>query len=264
MTAFRPLSALTAEERDWIASFLRGDNTLALYFDTAIEDLARGVENRLILIGREKRGLILGIAFAGLEVFSVVGRLDDAELAIACTRPMPAELHVTAETADRLRPKIGTRLVAEHAMRIETCTIGTRAPDPQRAFDPLCRIMSRDDAERLTAFYQAHNPRNVFSPWMLEHSFIAVVEQGEIIAGAGVLALSHRLDRALIGNFLTRPDQRGRGLARRVGESLLAELARNGIGHAALVTTDANSAARRVYHGLGFALAEARVELDLE
>ena len=258
MSGFRPLSALAAEERDWIAQFLRGDSTLALYFDTAIEDLARGIDNRLILIGREKRGLILGIAFAGLEAFSVVGALDDTELAAACARPMPAELHVTAETADRLRPKIASRLVAEHAMRIETCTIGPRVSDPR------CRIMTRADAAPLTEFYQAHNPRNVFSPWMLEHPFVAVVEQGEILAGAGVLALSRRLGWALIGNFLTRPDQRSRGLARRVGESLLAVLGRNGIAHAALVTTDANNAARRVYHGLGFALAETRVELDLE
>jgi predicted GNAT family acetyltransferase len=31
-----------------------------------------------------------------------------------------------------------------------------------------------------------------------------------------------------------------------------------------LVTTDDNAAARRVYRDLGFALAEARVELDLK
>jgi GNAT superfamily N-acetyltransferase len=124
--------------------------------------------------------------------------------------------------------------------------------------------MNHDDADRLRAFYDANNPRHVFSPWMLRHPFIAVVERGEILAGAGVLALSKRLGWALIGNFLTRPDRRGRGLARRVGETLLAELGRNGIGHAALVTTDDNSAARSVYRELGFALAEARVELDLK
>ena len=258
MSDLRPLSALSADERGWIADFLRNDGTLALYFDTAVEDLARGIDNRLILIGREKRGVILGISFDGLEVFSVVGALDNAELSPTYTRPMPAELHVTADVAQRLRAAIAARLIAEHAMRIETCMIGPRSSDP------LCGMMTRVDADRLTRFYRAHNPRNVFSPWMLEHPFIAVVEQGDILAGAGVLALSRRLGWALIGNFLTRPGQRGRGLARRVGETLLAELGRNGIGHAALVTTDDNAAARSVYRDLGFALAEARVELDLK
>jgi GNAT superfamily N-acetyltransferase len=257
MIGLRPLSALSAEERHWIAQFLATDATLALYFDTAIEDLARGIDNRLILIGRARHGLILGIAFAGLEAFSIVGTLDDDELATAYQRPMPAELHVAPAMAERLRPRVAARLFVEHVMRIETCTIGARNPDP------LCEVLSRDDADRLTAFYATHNPRNVFSPWMLEHPFIAVTEQGEILAGAGVLAMSRRLGWALIGNFLTRPDRRGRGLAARVGETLLAALARNGISHAALVTTDDNAAARRVYGGLGFVLAEARVELDL-
>jgi GNAT superfamily N-acetyltransferase len=258
VTALRPLSALSAEERDWIVRFLGTDGVLPLYFDTAVEDLARGVDNRLVLIGRERQGLILGIAFAGLEAFTIIGTLGDAELRTTYTRPMPGELHVTAALADRLRPHLRDRLVAELAMRTETCTIGACNADPS------CQVMTPADAARLTAFYDRYNPRHVFSPWMLEHPFIAVVEQGEILAGAGVLALSRRLGWALIGNFLTRPDQRGRGLARRVGESLLAALQRNGIGHAALVTTDDNAPARSVYRDLGFALGEARVELDLK
>ncbi|GAB2175732.1 GNAT family N-acetyltransferase [Dongia sp. agr-C8] len=257
MSALRPLSALSAEERDWIASFLGDDGILPLYFDTAIEDLARGIDNRLVLIGGERQGFILGIAFAGLEVFTIVGALSDAELRLTYARPMPGELHVTADLAASLRPHLQDRLAAELAMRVETCAIGSRMADP------TCRLMTVSDADRLTAFYDAHNPRHVFSPWMLEHPFIAVEEKGEILAGAGVLALSRRLGWALIGNFLTRPDRRGRGLARRVGQTLLAALRRNGIGHAALVTTDDNAAARSVYRDLGFGLAEARVELDL-
>lgn len=258
MSGLRPLSALSAEERGWITKFLGDDGVLPLYFDTAVEDLARGIDNRLVLIGRERNGLVLGIAFAGLEAFTIVGSLDDAELRTTHTRPMPGELHVTAELAKHLRPLLGERLVAELVMRTEICTIGTRTPDP------ICQVLTRADADRLAAFYDRHNPRHVFSPWMLEHPFIAVVEQDEILAGAGVLALSRRLGWALIGNFLTRPDHRGRGLARCVGQTLLAALCRNGIGHAALVTTDDNAAARSVYRDLGFTLAEAKVELDLK
>jgi GNAT superfamily N-acetyltransferase len=258
MSELRPLSAFSAEERVWIVEFLGDDGVLPLYFDAAVEDLACGIDNRLVLIGRERRGLVLGITFAGLEVFTIVGDLHDAELRAGYTRPMPGELHVTAAMAAHLRPLLDERLVAELAMRTETCTIGMHTQDP------LCRIMTRDDGDRLAAFYDRHNPRHVFSPWMLEHPFIAVVEQGEILAGAGVLALSKRLGWALVGNFLTRPDQRGRRLARRVGQTLLATLGRNGIRHAALVTTDDNAAARSVYRDLGFVLAEVRVQLDLK
>jgi GNAT superfamily N-acetyltransferase len=258
VTGLRPLSALATEEREWIAGFLGGDGILPLYFDTAVEDLARGIDNRLVLIGRERKGLILGITFAGLEAFTIAGSLDEAELRTTYTRPMAAELHVTAELASDLRLRLRDRLAGERAMRVETCALAARAPDPH------CRILTQDDADRLSAFYDRYNPRHVFSPWMLEHPFIAVVEQGEIVAGAGVLASSKRLGWALIGNFLTRPDRRGHGLARRVGRTLLATLGRNGIGHAALVTTDDNAAARSVYGELGFSLAEARIELDLK
>jgi GNAT superfamily N-acetyltransferase len=249
---------MSAGEREWIADFLGGDGILPLYFDTAVEDLARGIDSRLVLIGHERKGLVLGITFAGLEAFTIVGSLQDAELRTTYTRPMAAELHVTAELAPDLRFRLRDRLVGERAMRIETCTIAARDPDPE------CEVLTRADADRLTAFYDRYNPRHVFSPWMLEHPFIAAVEEGEIVAGAGVLALSKRLGWVLVGNFLTRPDRRGRGLARRVGRTLLATLARNGIGHAALVTTDDNAAARSVYGELGFSLAEARVELDLK
>jgi hypothetical protein len=161
MNGLRPLSALSTEERDWIANFLGKDGVLPLYFDTAVEDLARGIDNRLVLIGRERNGLILGITFAGLEAFTIVGTLNDVELRSTYTRPMPCELHVTAELAAHLRPRLGDRLVAELAMRTETCTIGTRVADPR------CQVITRDDSDRLMAFYDRYNPRHVFSPWML-------------------------------------------------------------------------------------------------
>lgn len=258
MNALRPLSALSPEETGWVTDFLGSDGILPLYFDTAIEDLGRGIDNRLILIGRGRQGMVLGIRFAGLEAFTIVGELEDDELGTTCARPMPGELHVTEAMAARLRPSLADRLQAELPMRTETCAIGGHTADPR------CTILGAAAADQLAAFYDAYNPRHVFSPWMLQHPFVAVAEQGEILAGAGVLALNRRLGWALIGNFLTRPDQRGRGLARAVGETLLSELGRNGIGHVALVTTDDNAAARAVYRGLGFVLAEARVELDLK
>jgi len=258
MTAFRPLSALTPQERDRIRDFVAERGIVALYLDTALEDLARGIDNRLVLTGGAGAGVILGIRFSGLEVFTVIGMLDDAELASVLVRRMPAELHVPEPVAARLRPHLGARIISAEDMRIETCAIGLA-----RVRDPDCRVLSADDAARLTAFYAAHNPRSVFSPWMLAHPLVAVLEGDEIVAAAGVLALSRRLGWAMIGNFLTHPDRRGCGLAARVGETLLAELRTIGLRTAALATTDRNQAARRVYQRLGFTLAERWIELDL-
>jgi GNAT superfamily N-acetyltransferase len=257
MSDFRPLSALAPAECAWIAEFLGGGGILPLYFATAQESLLGGTDNGLILIGRRQRGLVLGISFAALEAFTYVGQLEDDELLLAAARPIPSELHAPTEIAARLRPLLGSRLTAEHAMRIETCAIGAQSSDP------ACRLMSARDADRLTAFYRAYNPRSVFSPWMLEHPFVAIEEQGEILASAGVLALSRKLGSAVIGNFLTHPDRRDLGLARRVGQTLLAALGAIGIRHAALVTTEGNQSARKVYQNLGFALDERWVQFDL-
>jgi len=91
MNGLRPLSALTPDEKDWVGRFLGTEGTLPLYFDTALEDLARGIDNRLVLIGARQQGAILGITFADLEAFTLVGALDRTEWASACSRRMPAE-----------------------------------------------------------------------------------------------------------------------------------------------------------------------------
>jgi ribosomal protein S18 acetylase RimI-like enzyme len=259
LTALRPLSALTPEERSWLAEFIADQPILSLYFEAALEDLAKGLDNRLVLIGRRRRGLILGIAFDASDAFTVFGALEDAELNSVVVRPRRAEVHVGPAIADQARALCGSRVANVFGMRIYT-----RATDRNASTDSRCRRLTLDDLADTTRFYNAHYPQTVFSGWMLERPFLALFAGRRMVAAAGVLAMSDRRRWAIIGNFLTDPAWRGQGLAKIVGRGLVSLLNAEGIEHVALVTTDENQAACRVYEGLGFGLAERWVQIDLE
>ena len=259
MTVLRPLSAVSPEERDWLATFIIDQPILSLYFESALEDLAKGLDNRLVVVGRQRRGLILGIVFDDSDAFTVFGALDDAELKSVTSRPRRAEVHVDTSIADKVRALCGPRLADVFGMRIYA-----RETAENGATDPRCRLLSLSDLVAASAFYKLHYPQTVFSSWMLAWPFLALYEDDRMVAAAGVLAMSDKRRWAIIGNFLTDPAWRGRGLAASVGRGLLSLLKSAGIDHVALVTTDENQAAWRVYERLGFGLAERRVQLDLK
>ncbi|MCA1988655.1 MAG: ribosomal protein S18-alanine N-acetyltransferase [Desulfarculus sp.] len=60
------------------------------------------------------------------------------------------------------------------------------------------------------------------------------------------------VDEAQIQNLAVHPDQRGRGVARRMLASALAEARRRGASWASLEVRPSNLPARRLYAGLGF------------
>lgn len=121
--------------------------------------------------------------------------------------------------------------------------------------------MGPDDAPALAAFFAAHYPATVFSAWMLDQPFVALVEDGHPVAVGGTIVRAGT--RAMIGNFLVDPARRGEGLAGRILHSLLALLRDDGVETALLATNDGNPAACRVYDRAGFTLIERRMQLDL-
>lgn len=259
MTALRPLSAVSPAERDWLAGFIADQPILSLYFEAALEDLAKGLDNRLVLIGNRRQGFILGLAFDTSDVFTVFGALDEVELNAVAARPRRAEICVGAECADAVRAICAGQVENVFGMRIYARETAAGAALDQRA-----RRLTPSDLSATAAFYAAHYPQTVFSTWMLDRPFLALFDANRIIAAAGVLAISRKRRWAIIGNFLTDPAWRKRGLARSVGGALLSLLKAEGIDRVALVTTDENQAAWRVYEGLGFGLAERWVQIDLK
>ena len=182
--------------------------------------------------------------------------VGDAALLSLTADPRPLELHLTPDQADRLRPACGDRLALEDGLRFYARPLAD-LPEP----DPACRRMGPAELEPLRRFYAAHYPTTVFSAWMLDLPFVAIVEDGRPVAAGGVLARAG--SRAMIGNFLVDPARRGEGLAGRVLAGLLAALRAEGVTMALLATNDLNPAACRVYERAGFALVERRVQLDL-
>ena len=81
---------------------------------------------------------------------------------------------------------------------------------------------------------------------------VALLVAGEIVAFAGTHVLTDRYSAAAVGNIVTRPDQRGRGLAGRLVSSLCDCLHKQGIGRIGLNVAASNRPARRCYERIGF------------
>ena len=254
MTGFRPVAGLSRAERARVGALVAGHPIFALYWDAALDAAAAGDRSRSVRL--EPEGAVLGIDFDGLSAYTPVGSVADAALLSLTADPRPLELHVTPEQADRLRPACGGRLALEDGLRFYARPLDS-LPEP----DPGCRRMGPAELEPLRRFYAAHYPAAVFSAWMLDQPFVAIVEDGQPVAAGGVIVRAG--GRAMIGNFLVDPARRGEGRAGRVVAGLLAALRADGVTTALLATNDLNPAACRVYERAGFALLERRVQLDL-
>jgi ribosomal protein S18 acetylase RimI-like enzyme len=253
--SLRRTSRLSPDDIAWLRRFLAERPLFRLYLESALADLRHGLDNRWALIGAGQSGCLLGIEFDSLNVFTAIGDLDAPELASVLSPPEPAELHVEPAHESVLMPLLAHRLIAGR----DLCVYGrpTREAPP----DGAARRLGGADSPALHAFMHGHNPRTVISDWMLALPFAAIEESGGIIAVAGTIARHGEL--ALLGNFLTHPEQRGRGFARRLALHLAALLRSDGVQTVLLATTADNAAACRAYERAGFALLETRRQLDL-
>ncbi|MFC4453044.1 GNAT family N-acetyltransferase [Deinococcus sonorensis] len=114
-----------------------------------------------------------------------------------------------------------------------------------------------------------------FAPWVERHlqagTYVGwfVVYEGEEVAGAGLLLHDwspHYLDpqplRSYLQNVYTRPEHRGRGLARALTQQAIEETRRRGI---RTLSLHASKFGRPLYEQLGFAATnEMRLVVDTE
>jgi ribosomal protein S18 acetylase RimI-like enzyme len=254
VTGFRPVAGLSRAERAQVGALVAGHPVFALYWDAALDAAAAGDRSRSVRL--EPEGVVLGIDFDGLSIYTPIGSVGDDALLSLIADPRPLELHLTPDQAVRLRPACGGRLVLEDGLRFYARPLADLLQP-----NPACRRMGPAELEPLRRFYTAHYPATVFSAWMLDLPFVAIVEDGRPVAAGGVLARAG--SRAMIGNFLVDPARRGEGLAGRVLTALLAALRAEEVTTALLATNDLNPAACRVYERAGFSLVERRAQLDL-
>ncbi|MDY0874027.1 GNAT family N-acetyltransferase [Dongia rigui] len=256
--SLRPLSRLSPAEREVVGKMLKGDPVLSLYWAAGMEDLARGIDNRLVHLAQEEGGIILGATFGDLSVFSFCGRLADADIAHCIALPGAVELHAPEADTVRYATIAGRRLKQSRGMLLMA------SPTTHLDEFPVdCLDLHAAHARDVAAFYRSHYPETVFDDYMLSMPFVGGFASDQLVACAGTIAVSRELRSALVGHFATAPDFRGQGFAARLGGLLLDRLGRHGFDLAYLATTTENAAAIRTYEKLGFVPIERLVQLDL-
>ncbi len=244
---FRPYCALDAAGRALLRAIVGPHPVFRLYLESAIEAAAGGDRSRSVLIGRSGAGAALAIEFDEVTVRTVVGSLDDDELAAVCSVGRRAELHVPEALRAAAVARCGSGILADQGIRYYR-----RAVDPGPPPDPRCRRLGTGDYAAVAALLRVHHPATVFSRWMLDDTVIGLCEDGRLVACGGVIARHVGLSTVVLGNFVTAAERRGEGLARTVMRRLLSSLWTDGIRLATLCATAGNLAACRSYEAMGF------------
>jgi GNAT superfamily N-acetyltransferase len=252
---FRGLAELSDAERARIRARLAGHPLFRLYFEAGLDAAARGDHSRSALIGGGD-GVVLSIDFDAMTVRTTIGSLTSAELDAACAVARKAELHVEPGHREAALARCAGRVLSDQTLRYYHRPVGAE-PDPDRR----CRRLTQADYPKVAALFADHYPTTIFSRWMLDDTLIGLFEDGDLVACGGVVARHAGLATVNLGNFLTVPARRGRGLARVVMAAVLASVAADGIRLATLGTTLENRAAWRGYEAAGFAVLEERSEL---
>jgi RimJ/RimL family protein N-acetyltransferase len=162
--------------------------------------------------------------------------------------PQPFDLHYPEDQAPALDPLlVGS---AGTYLRMAVTPSDLRQPPPTDGIE--WRFLSPDDLEATLAIYR-HYPDNFFEPARLEQrGVLGGMANGELVTVAGTHVCSTRYRVAAIGDVVTIPAWRGRGLGGEVTARLTGTFFEAGIELVVLNVAEANDAARRAYARIGF------------
>ncbi len=256
-TLFTRASNISENQRELAQRILRGRQPFQMYFNAALEDAKGGVDNRWFYFSR-LGGMVLGIDFDDLRIFSIVGDVDDQVLSAVATNSRRTEFHVSVEDAERIKV-IGSRRVIREA-RLRYYQLARRTRFPEEKAD--VRRLESTDLEMVRTFYARNYDGTIFSEWMLGHPFIGLFIDGLMVSCGGTVVLDRAGKAANIGNFSTDPSSRGRGYGKIVAKALVNRLIDEGIEVFTLGTTEENVPAWKTYEAVGFGLLENRIELE--
>ena len=255
--ALVPTSALSAAN---IAEIRRriGDHLIfRLYFETALEALQNGEDNRRFLLSGAG-GLIQAIDFDTLTVMTATGTVTGAEAGLLTTAAGATELHLPPAHAEPVRRIAHDRITGDLELRYSALSMD-HAVEP----GPHCQRLGPDNLAEIRAFARRHNPKTVFSDWMIELPVFGLRIDGVLMAIGGVITTHAGLGACMLGNFVTAPFARRRGHAKSLCRTLVAAMANAGYQRIALCTAADNVAACRAYETVGFRCLETRVQIDL-
>lgn len=200
----------------------------------------------------------------GDAVVGLVGLPEDAGFAVysVSTRAPADTLELLVELADELPP--GTLVTGPVGCGSALATVRDvewhrryhrfHHPAPftlvPRRWQP--EPLDRSHTDELDALHALDPGAAFYLPAMLDtDAFVGVREDGRLIAAAGAHVVSDRQRVAAIGGVLTHPAHRRRGLGFDVTAGVCARL-EGRVDHVGLNTADRNTAARRLYLGMGF------------
>ena len=170
--------------------------------------------------------------------------------------PRRFEFHVIHDDMsifrDTYKVNAGQKMHRMGLERADYLTATANLPDDPNA-EMVERLGHRDTAA-IMELYQ-HYPDHFFEPYQLESGLYFGVrhpEEGKLLSIAGVHSISHDYDVAVIGNLVTHPDARGKGLATACTATLLKELFQE-VSFVALNVQYTNAPAIRMYTNFGFA-----------
>lgn len=204
-------------------------------------------------------GVIMGIDFDGLRIFSIVGQIEDEAIEVIATNPLRTEFHVLDKNAARIRDLAKGRILREDRLRYYLLK---RSELFRENFAGIRQLDMRDLPE-VERFYSSYYDGTIFSSWMLEQPFFGLFKGGELVAAGGIVVIDTHGKAANIGNFLTAPAFRGRGHGKLVAKRLINNLMESGIRIFTLGTTEENIAAWKTYEAVGFQLIEQRTEIEI-
>lgn len=194
----------------------------------------------------------LALLYTGLSlplVFMVGGEPDFQKFLTHLQAHLPSRFHFHV-----LEPHIGK---VEEVFHCSDPKRMQRMGLEKSEFKPLAEIrgverLGHRDTAAIMALY-GHYPDNFFAPSQLETGLYFGVrdDNGDLLSIAGVHVVSEEYDVAVIGNLITHPNARGKGLATQCTGKLLNELYKR-VSLVALNVQDDNQPAIKMYSNFGF------------
>ena len=212
-------------------------------------------------------GLLLWYQGLSIPVGFLVARRDveETEFFQACCRVLPSRFHfhVMGSQMSALRRACDVSTYKQmHRMGLERSSYKNTTPVEVERHEVI-RLGHKDTAA-IMALYD-HYPDHFFEPYQLESGLYFGVRDEDLglVSIAGVHVVSPEYDVAVIGNLVTHPEARGRGLATACTQPLLDELFER-VSFIALNVQVNNEPAIRMYTNFGFepnnTFFEGRVE----
>ena len=184
-------------------------------------------------------------------------RRSYAELLSSCARLLPRSFYA------HLSPGLGKALCGAYKLKSHGVHYKMALTDKKKlmAADVSdTAALSKRNLPELLKLYAKSYPGNWFEPRMLETSMYYGIRAGGVLAGAaGVHVYSPKYKAAALGNITVLPDQRGKGLAKKVTARLCRELLKKA-DHIGLNVKAGNEAAISCYRALGFKIISSYEE----